>query len=99
MALENRQPPRHHGKSKVIQSSVLSAVEKKAIDGCSRKRTPEQKARRKAKLREAYLKKLQAAGKYEPSRPAKPDPERSAFFYKIYFLFHTSVKVTYHFTY
>eukprot|EP01041_Mallomonas_annulata_P004624 gene4624-9182_t len=38
--------------------------------------SPEQKARRKAKRRELYLLQLQATGKYEPSRPVKPDPER-----------------------
>jgi hypothetical protein len=32
--------------------------------------------RKKAKHREAYLQKLQEAGKYDPARPVKPDPER-----------------------
>ena len=36
----------------------------------------EQRIRRRTKRREAYLLKLQLIGKYEPSRPIKPDPER-----------------------
>lgn len=32
--------------------------------------------RKRARRRELYLQKLQEAGKYDPARPIKPDPER-----------------------
>jgi hypothetical protein len=59
--------------------SALDPVSSGVQQGTSalrRKRTPEQKAKRKAVLRKAYLLGLQALGKYDPNRPSKPDPER-----------------------
>eukprot|EP01083_Nonionella_stella_P206213 750229_1 len=41
-----------------------------------KKKNPDAILRRRAKKREAHLKKLQKEGKYNPDRPLKPDPER-----------------------
>jgi signal recognition particle subunit SRP72 len=75
LALESAEPPRFHGKSKLLAAPGLSA-DAAAAARRAKKHTPEQKARRRARQREAYLAQLQAAGKYEPSRAVKPDPER-----------------------
>lgn len=39
-------------------------------------RSPAQVLRRRTRKREMYLSRLQVAGKYDPTRPVKPDPER-----------------------
>ncbi len=74
--MESKEPPRNHGKAKAVVSLGLSNESEKIDGKKTTKKTAEQKARRKAKLREAHLKKLAEAGKYDPKRPVNPDPER-----------------------
>jgi len=70
--LEKRELPRLARAGKTLKVHVTSGKE-----SLRRKpRTAEQKARKKARRREGYLLKLQLLGKFEPSRPIKPDPER-----------------------
>ena len=82
--LEAKEPPRHHGKSRITDK--LSATASAAgVDGAGLKgkkgKTADQIAKRKEKKKSAHLKKLQDAGKYDPARPVKPDPERFVIFF------------------
>lgn len=72
--LESRDVPRP------VRKESESKPELGALDGLKKNsrtvRSPAQVLRRRARKREAYLARLQATGKYDPSRPVKPDPER-----------------------
>jgi hypothetical protein len=57
-----------------ITSTTTTTIKKKGL-------SQEQRIRRRTKRREVYLLKLQLIGKYEPSRPIKPDPERYVIIY------------------
>eukprot|EP00934_Nitzschia_sp_Nitz4_P002759 Nitzschia sp. Nitz4//scaffold172_size47551//22667//24685//NITZ4_007144-RA/size47551-processed-gene-0.17-mRNA-1//1//CDS//3329538759//2749//frame0 len=46
------------------------------VDNNASRRSKEDLLKQRAKKREAYLKDLEAKGKYDPDRPVKPDPER-----------------------
>lgn len=63
-----------------IPSSSLVGVESSSGGvgqaSSSKKKSKEAVLRRRAKLREAHLEKLQQKGLYNPSRPTVPDPER-----------------------
>lgn len=82
-ALELGEIPRIQKRSKGVEkqspevtTTDSSAAKKEKSKICQRERI----LRRRAKLRELYLLKLQELGKYDPNRPIKPDPERLVFF-------------------
>ena len=74
--LENREVPR--GSSRRGEGTRQKDT-KLSLDAEARPKAGRSKAamaRKRAKRRELYLKALQALGKYDPTRPVKPDPER-----------------------
>ncbi len=74
-ALENKALPRTATTS--ARSSLSNKLASNANDeDNSDKPSREKILRRRAVRREAYLKKLESEGKYNPDRPTKPDPER-----------------------
>eukprot|EP00607_Mallomonas_marina_P001228 CAMPEP_0182431562 /NCGR_PEP_ID=MMETSP1167-20130531/50158_1 /TAXON_ID=2988 /ORGANISM="Mallomonas Sp, Strain CCMP3275" /LENGTH=181 /DNA_ID=CAMNT_0024618043 /DNA_START=131 /DNA_END=676 /DNA_ORIENTATION=+ len=68
--LEEREIPRINRHEKTLKPQVT--IEEKKRKGLSLT----QLLKRKTKRREKYLLKLQTVGKYDPTRPVKPDPER-----------------------
>jgi hypothetical protein len=79
-ALELGEIPRLQKRGKGMEKSQ-ELVEAAPTDDTARKEKSaklqrERIIRRRTKLRELYLTKLQELGKYDPARPIKPDPER-----------------------
>ena len=87
--MEQAEVPRLAKKSKTIEKQKsLEIINNNVVSSQKEKSKENQKARiirRRIKLRQAYLKRLQELGKYDPSKPIKPDPER---FVMNYFYFY-----------
>ncbi len=62
--------------ARVDSSSALLAVNMDVERAQKKKRSKALRLAQRAKKREKYLAKLEAEGKYDPSRPIQPDPER-----------------------
>lgn len=76
-ALENKPLPRSSTAGNSIGKKLAATVGSNDDDDDEESKPSREKIlRRRAAKRAAYLKKLEAKGKYNPDRPSKPDPER-----------------------
>lgn len=79
VTLENKALPRSttsSARSSISNNLAATGNATDEGDGDGDKPSREKLLRRRAVKREAYLKKLESEGKYNPDRPTKPDPER-----------------------
>ncbi len=80
-AIEGNDIPRLSKRGKPSEKLLdIARVDNSALRSAkSREIQRERLKRRRTKFRDAYLKHLQELGKYDPTRPVKPDPERYIF--------------------
>jgi len=71
--LEKMELPRTNRIRKLI---AVDRRQERADRTKTKSKNHEARLRQRAKAREAYLVKLQSEGRYNPSKPSKPDPER-----------------------